>query len=145
KDASLPVLSSLIWSAGFEMEDVRAACQSGLLRHKPRPTALFATNGVTGLCALKSLYSLGFMTPKNIAFATFDELIGEDFFQPRVTSVVQPTYEIGHKAVEVLFDRIVEGAAGSVSSVRLPATLVVRDSSRLRMEHSMEAKGTTRE
>ena len=64
------------------------------------------TNGVTGLCALKSLHSMGLTTPDSIAFVTFDELIAEDFFQPRITSVVQPTYEIGHRAGEVLFDRI---------------------------------------
>jgi DNA-binding LacI/PurR family transcriptional regulator len=130
KDAGLPVHPSLIWSASFEMEDIHAVCQSGMLRQKYKPTALFATNGVTALCALKSLYSLGFTTPDSIAFATFDELNAEDFFQPRITSVVQPTYEIGHRAVEVLFDRIVHRVATSVSKVRLPATLVVRDSSR---------------
>src|ERR1700730_14590967 len=114
------------------MEDIHAVCQRGLLRQKYKPTALFATNGVTGLCALKSLYSLGFTTPENIAFVTFDELIAEDFFQPRITSVVQPTYEIGHRAVEVLFERIVHGVGATVPKVRLPATLIVRDSSRLR-------------
>ena len=48
------------------------------------------------------------------AFVTFDELIAEDFFQPRITSVVQPTYEIGHPAVEVLFERIVNFGRGHV-------------------------------
>jgi len=132
KAAGLPLISSLIWSASFEAEHIHAVCQQGLLRQKPKPTALFATNGVTGMCALKSLYSLGFTTPESIAFVAFDELIAEDFFQPRITSVVQPTYEIGHRAVEVLFERIARnGVAHNVSNVRLPATLVVRDSSRL--------------
>ncbi len=131
KDAGLSATPSLVWSASFELEDVQAVCQRGLLRQKPKPTALFATNGVTGLCALKSMYSLGFTTPESIAFVTFDELIAEDFFQPRITSVVQPTYEIGHRAVEVLFERIAQGSTANVSKVRLPATLIVRDSSRL--------------
>jgi len=86
---------------------------------------------VTGLCALESLYSLGFTTPENIAFVTFDELIAEGFFQPRITSVVQPTYEIGHRAVELLFDKIEQGRDATQLKVRLPATLVVRDSSRM--------------
>jgi DNA-binding LacI/PurR family transcriptional regulator len=137
KDAGLPVLPSLIWSASFEMADIQAACQRGLLRQKPKPTAIFATNGVTGLCALKSMYSLGFTTPESMAFVTFDELIAEDFFQPRITSVIQPTHEIGHRAVEVLFDRITRGVTSTASKVRLPATLVVRDSSRLHVgKHS---------
>jgi len=79
---------SLTWSASFEMEDIHAVCQRGLLRQKYKPTALFATNGVTGVCALKSLYSLDLTAPDSIAFVTFDELIAEDFFQPRITSLV---------------------------------------------------------
>jgi LacI family transcriptional regulator len=136
KDVGLPFMPSLVWSASFEMNEIHSVCQRGMLRRKPRPTALFATNGVTGLCALKSLYSLGFTTPESIAFVTFDELIAEDVFQPRITSVVQPTYEIGHRAVEVLFERIAQGESNrKVSKVRLPASLVVRDSSRLQVSN----------
>jgi DNA-binding LacI/PurR family transcriptional regulator len=133
KDAGITLLPSLIWSASFEMTEINSVCQRGMLRQKPKPTALFATNGVTGMCALMSLYSLGFTTPESIAFVTFDELIAEDFFQPRITSVVQPTFDIGHRAVEVLFERFVDGNTHSISKVRLPAALVVRDSSRLRV------------
>jgi len=132
KDAGLTVQPSFIWSPGFDMEEIHAVCQRGLLRRKLRPTAIFATNGVTGLSALKSLYTLGFSTPRNIAFATFDELTAEDFFAPRITTLVQPTYEIGHRAVEVLLERIEHaGVVSKGAKVRLPATLVVRDSSRL--------------
>ncbi len=134
RDAGVPFLPSLVWSASFEMADIHAVCQRGLLRQKSRPTALFSTNGVTGMCALMSLYSLGFTTPQSIAFVTFDELIAEDFFHPRITSVVQPTFEIGHRAVEVLFDRFERRDARRISKVRLPATLVVRDSSRINID-----------
>jgi DNA-binding LacI/PurR family transcriptional regulator len=133
KDAGLPLLPSLIWSASFEREDIHTVCQRGLLRQKPKPTALFATNGITGMCALKSLYSLGLTTPESIAFVSFDELIAEDFFQPRITSVVQPTYEIGYRAVVVLLERILQGHTTRTSKVRLPANLVVRDSSRVQL------------
>ena len=76
----------------------------------------------------------GFYHSGEPCFVTFDELIAEDFFQPRITSVVQPTFDIGHKAVEVLFERFDRGSAASISRVRLPATLVVRDSSRRQMD-----------
>src|ERR1700759_4404500 len=107
--------------------------QQKLKHAKPRPTAIFATNGVTGIYALRSLYSMGLETPRDIAFATIDELISEDIFQPRVTCVVPPTYEIGYRAVEVLLDRIGRNnPAGAVTRVRLPASLMARESSRLK-------------
>jgi DNA-binding LacI/PurR family transcriptional regulator len=126
----IPVKNSLIWKGSFEAKDVARLCQEGLLTPAGRPTALFATNGVTGLAALRSIYSMGLSTPKDIACVTFDELTSEDFFRPGITSVVQPAYDIGHRAVEVLMQRIQsESARTSFEKVRLPATLIVRESS----------------
>ena len=124
------VRPSLVWAGSFEQEDVSRMCQKGLLQAAGRPSALFATNGVTGLAALRSLYAAGLRTPRDFAFVTFDELTPEDFFQPGITSVVQPTFEIGYRAVEVLLKRIGKGMAeGPRERVRLPATLIVRESS----------------
>lgn len=55
---------SLVWSGSFEQDDVARLCQSGMLKPAGRPSALFATNGVTGLAALRSLYSIGMSTPR---------------------------------------------------------------------------------
>jgi DNA-binding LacI/PurR family transcriptional regulator len=140
KDAGIRVRPALTWSASFEREDIEAVCGRKMKSAKVKPTALFATNGVTGIGALRGLYGLGLSTPEDIAFATIDELIAEDLFRPRITSVVQPTYEIGYRAVEVLLDRIrsasavANASAGSqstTSKVRLGASLVVRESSLL--------------
>ncbi len=126
----VPVRSSLVWAGSFEQEDVSRMCQKGLLQPSGRPSALFATNGVTGLAALRSIYAAGLSTPRDFAFVTFDELTPEGFFQPAVTSVVQPTFEIGYRAVEVLLKRIAKGMGeGPREQVRLPATLIVRESS----------------
>jgi DNA-binding LacI/PurR family transcriptional regulator len=132
KDAGVPLQPALIWPAGFEKDEIQAVCQRGLKSAKPRPSVIFATNGVTGIHALRSLYEMGLTTPENIAFATIDELISEDLFEPRITTVVQPTYDIGYRAVEVLLGRIaLNGAASGSSKVRLPASLIARDSSQL--------------
>jgi DNA-binding LacI/PurR family transcriptional regulator len=134
KDAGVPVQPSLFWSAGFEKDEIQSVCQRALKGAKPRPSVLFATNGVTGIYALRTMYEMGLTTPESMAFATIDELIAEDLFQPRITTVVQPTYDIGYRAVEVLLQRIAlngNGSATSSSKVRLPASLIVRDSSRM--------------
>jgi DNA-binding LacI/PurR family transcriptional regulator len=126
----IPIQRSLIWNGSFEQDEVARVCQNGMLRPAGRPTALFATNGVTGLAALRSLYSIGLSTPKDFAFITFDEITAEDFFRPGLTSVVQPTFDMGYRAVEVLLERIEKGKEGGRRArVRLPATLTVRESS----------------
>lgn len=129
--AGVSINRSLIWSGGFDQDEVARLCQNGMLRSGGRPTALFATNGVTGLAALRSLYAVGLSTPKDFSFVTFDEIAAEDFFRPGITSVVQPTFDMGYRAAEVLLERI-EQADGKHphQKVRLPATLTVRESSR---------------
>jgi DNA-binding LacI/PurR family transcriptional regulator len=57
--AGVPVRESLIWVGGFDPGEVSRACQKGLLNPGDRPSALFTTNGVTGLEALRSIYSSG--------------------------------------------------------------------------------------
>jgi len=43
---------------------------------------------------------------------------------------VQPTFDIGYRVVEVLLDRIERGRGnGPLYKIRLPATLMVRESS----------------
>jgi DNA-binding LacI/PurR family transcriptional regulator len=128
--AGIPAQRGLIWNGSFEQDEVARVCQNGMLRPKGRPTALFATNGVTGLAALRSLYSVGLSTPQDFAFVTFDEITAEDFFRPGITSVVQPTFDMGYKAIEVLLNRIEQGKQSNRrEKVRLPATLTVRESS----------------
>jgi DNA-binding LacI/PurR family transcriptional regulator len=129
--AGLPIRESLIWRGSFDGAEIAAICQKGLLRAGSRPSALFATNGVTGLAALRAMYAAGLATPKDIAFATFDELVADEFFTPAITSVLQPAFDIGHRAVEILLDRIRNGqSAGPPQKARLPGTLVVRESSK---------------
>ena len=137
EQAGIPLNPALIWSGSFDNDEVARICQNGMVRVTGRPSALFATNGVTGLAALRSLYEVELNTPRDFAFATFDELTAEDFFKPGITSVLQPTFEMGYRAVEALLRRIEVGTSDGVrENIRLPATLKVRDSSMVRHSSS---------
>jgi DNA-binding LacI/PurR family transcriptional regulator len=123
----------LIWSANLRPEDIAVDCRRHLTTIPPsaRPDAIFCTNGQSALGVLRAFRDCGIRTPEDIAFATFDELTVEDIFSPALTTVVQPAYEIGYRAAEILLDRI-EGIATQTESitVRLPATLRIRASSK---------------
>jgi DNA-binding LacI/PurR family transcriptional regulator len=131
---AVPVSHPLIWKGSFDQVEVARLCSQKLSDPATRPTALFATNGVTGLAAIKSIYAMGLATPRDIACVTFDELSSEEFFRPGITSVVQPAFDIGSRAVEVLLKRIAEPRSSAiVEKVRLPASLVIRESSSRRV------------
>lgn len=128
--AGIQPVSSLIWETKLHADDVKATCESNILRVPGRPSALFCTNGVTGLGALRCIFACGMSTPEDIAFATFDELSADDVFRPGITSVVQPAQEIGSKAAQILIDRIKDGLDTRTRvDIRLPATLKIRESS----------------
>ncbi|HEX4810423.1 MAG TPA: LacI family DNA-binding transcriptional regulator [Bryobacteraceae bacterium] len=133
EEAGLIPEEDLIWEGSFNPEDVARLFRERLSNDRRRPSALFATNGVTALGALRALKACGLSTPEDIAFATFDELTAEDIFRPSITSIVQPAFDIGYRATEILLERIEAGSnSGSRIEVRLPAQLKIRESSAVR-------------
>jgi DNA-binding LacI/PurR family transcriptional regulator len=132
READVPVRESLLLRGSFDSEEVTRLCSPLFSRARSRslPTALFTTNGTAAIAALKALYAAGLRTPDDLAFATIDEITSEEFFEPRITSVVQPAFDMGYRAVEVLLDRISkDNSDTSRVKARLPAKLVIRDSS----------------
>lgn len=131
KRAGFPVTDDLVWQGNLRSEDLVSMCRERLVDERSRPDALLCTNGPTALGALRGLRDLGMRTPDDIGFVTFDELAVEDLFTPAITTIVQPAYEIGRRAAEILLGRI-EDSTGreEVYTVRLPAVLRVRESSR---------------
>ena len=141
---NVPVLKSLLWTGSFDQVQVARVCEQNLSNPTGRPTALFATNGVTGLAAIKAIYAMGLATPRDIACVTFDEISSEEFFRPGITSVVQPAFEIGSKAVETLLRRITGPKTSAVDKVRLPASLVIRESSSFTLSAIFESTRSAR-
>lgn len=128
--AGIPLEESLVWNGNLLPESVEMLCRERLAV-RPRPDAIFATNGPTGLGALRALQRCGLDTPEDIGFVTFDYLTVDDLFRPAITTVVQPAYDIGFRAAEILIGRIEDtGVERPAATLRLPATLKVRDSSR---------------
>jgi DNA-binding LacI/PurR family transcriptional regulator len=77
------------------------------------------------------LRDFGLNTPDDLGFVTFDELTVDDLFKPAITTIVQPAYEIGFRAAEILLARIDQKeTSGKPFAIRLPATLKIRESSR---------------
>ena len=138
--AGLPVDEDLIWQGNLRAEDVAAMCRERLRDPASRPDAIFSTNGPTALGVLRAFRDCGLRTPQDIAFATFDELVIYDLFTPSITTVVQPAYDIGFRAAEILLRRIEEGPGRELMTVRLPATLKVRESSQF---HGARARHTS--
>jgi LacI family transcriptional regulator len=99
-----------------------------LLQSDPRPTALFAGNNFIAIGAMIALNEAGCRVPEDMAVVAFDDLPAALTIEPFFTAVVQPAYEMGFQAAQLLISRLTgEHEEGCVKIV-LPPQLVIRRS-----------------
>lgn len=75
-----------------------------LLEMEPRPTAVFATNDIVAVGAWRTLLEAGFRVPQDFSIIGFDDIEISRFLVPPLTTVGQPTREMGAKAVDLLLE-----------------------------------------
>jgi LacI family repressor for deo operon, udp, cdd, tsx, nupC, and nupG len=91
-----------------------------------RPDAVLCYDDKLALAVMDGLRQIGLRVPDDIAVAGFDDIPFAALANPRLTTVAQPTAEMGRRAVQMLLSAI-EGGALPPSQV-LPVRLIVRES-----------------
>jgi LacI family transcriptional regulator len=71
----------------------------------------------------------GLKVPEDISIVSFDELPPLPIIEPFLTVAVQPAYEMGCTATEILLKRIKGEAPSACQEVLLPIEYIVRRSS----------------
>lgn len=104
-----------------------AAMRRALDDALPASTCVVACSTPLAVLALETLRERGIDIPGDVAFATFDGFSHGDLFEPRLTTVRQPAFEMGVAAVELLTQRLVAPDAGS-RTVRLQQRIELRPS-----------------
>jgi len=96
------------------------------------PSAIFSGNNLMSIGALQAIGNRGLLVPEDVALVGFDDFPfpWSDAFRPHLTTVAQPTYELGRRAAELLVQRL-QGLSAPTSAERvvLDGKLVVRESS----------------
>ncbi len=98
-----------------------------LLQMKPRLDAIFAANNLITIGALKALRQLKLKVPEEVALVGFDDMPWSSELYPSVTSIAQPTYELGREAAQLLMRRV-QHADGFHQTITLHTRLIVRES-----------------
>jgi DNA-binding LacI/PurR family transcriptional regulator len=118
---------SLIVQGHYQREGGRRAVQDLLMRGAGRPTAVFITNGHMMIGGLEATAAIGLRCPEDIALVGFDDPEWAAVLSPRLTTVIQPAYEMGKRAADLLFERL-QGSDAPPREIRLRPQLIVRDS-----------------
>jgi DNA-binding LacI/PurR family transcriptional regulator len=91
---------------GLPKEEFGYRAVRDMLELEQPPAALFLVNNLLTLGALRAIREKGLRIPDDIALVAFDDINWTSFVSPPLTVAVQPTYELGRRATELLINRI---------------------------------------
>ena len=99
-----------------------------LLALPVRPTAVFAANDLMAMGALLAVREAGLHIPRDIAVVGFDDIPSTQLIDPPLTTVSQLTGDFGHRAAEMLFDRLNGTAPEAGRHEEIPFKFIIRSS-----------------
>lgn len=99
-----------------------------LLDEREAPDAFFVANSLMTIGALERLVDAGLGVATDVGVVGFDDHAWARLVRPALTTVAQPTYELGRTAAQQLV-ALQEQGGMSATTITLPTRLVVRGSS----------------
>jgi DNA-binding LacI/PurR family transcriptional regulator len=129
-------LESLHWSFSTRADGMRlpgidqagydAVCN--YLRRKDRPGAVVVLNDTVAWSVIRAAEEVGLRVPEDLAIACCGGGNPEVYGRIPLTSIAQPSAEMGQQGAYLLLDRIAKRSS-STRHIVLPVNLVVRESS----------------
>jgi len=120
--------NSSIIETGLMISDGERVMEK-LIKNNNIPDAIFAVNDPTAIGAMIQLKKNGFKIPGDVALVGFTESQLAPLIDPPLTSVAQPTHEIGKTAALLLLDQLENKGIFVPQTVILNGRLNVRESS----------------
>lgn len=91
------------------------------------PTAIFCYNDIMAIGAIWQAKKLGLQIPQDVSLVGFDNLELSQYCDPPLTTVAQPCYQIGQKAMLLLLEQL-SGQRMKTGSYLLDYELIIRKS-----------------
>lgn len=93
-------------------------------------TAIFASNDQMAIGAVRAIKEQGLKIPDNISIIGFDNIEASSIIDPPLTTVMQPIYEMGKKATEILI-RLINEEKIEQKKFMLKTKLIKRNSCKM--------------
>lgn len=127
KDYGLPINEDWIAHVSDVSFELGQTVVNDILRQSDRPDALFCVSDVFAAAAINAARSLQISVPTNLAVIGFDNDDIASITIPSITTVAQPTYQIGVQACKLLIEQI-EYPNVPQRHIILNTELIVRES-----------------
>jgi LacI family repressor for deo operon, udp, cdd, tsx, nupC, and nupG len=114
------------WEGPFVFSTGVAAAES-FLRMKDRPTGIFAACDESAIGFIKRVREERIRVPQDVSVIGFDGIEFADYTEPTLTTFRQPLHELGCAGADVLLRLIRNDMRPEDWNIRLPLTLLERD------------------
>ncbi|BAJ00607.1 LacI family DNA-binding transcriptional regulator [Shewanella violacea] len=125
-EAKLEVDECWIQSGEFTYEG-GAEAMSRLLNQSSPVTAIFASNDLMAMGAIRVAGKQGLTIPEDLSIIGYDDIPGAKYFNPPLTTMSQPLEQLAEQAIAMLLARI-ETPKREGQRTLLPPSLIIRDS-----------------
>ena len=98
-----------------------------LLKLKDSPTAVFAANDLSAAGVYKALFAADLKIPEDMAVAGHDDIGIASLLRPELTTMRQPKYSLGERAVSVLL-KMINNSGTECEDQILKTNLIIRES-----------------
>lgn len=105
RKTQLPVPDAVEFA--FMVQDTRSVLMDVMHVH-PRPTALFCASDQLAMQVIRDLQAIGLRVPQDVSVAGFDGVQVGELMSPALTTLVQPSAEVGLCAFDLL-QRLISG------------------------------------
>ncbi|GFM31262.1 LacI family DNA-binding transcriptional regulator [Novosphingobium sp. PY1] len=126
-EAELPFLPDYVLEGDFTVESGYSA-MADLLLVEPRADGIFFENDEMAIGALRAIREAGLSVPGDFAIVGFDDIRFAEFVDPPLSTIRQPTVEIGEAAMELMMRTLRAEDAGATEII-LDHQLIIRASS----------------
>lgn len=139
REHAIPVDDDLVLEGDGTLEGGARAAQQMLASSQP-PTAVFCFNDMAAIGVIHAFNRADYRVPHCCSVVGFDNLELAGYYCPPLTTVRQPSYEIGRRAMRMLL-KLIQGRE-EVQAEILPAELVIRETTgpASRPDHGAEGR-----
>lgn len=98
-----------------------------LLQLKEVPTGIFAISDIMAIGTIRAFKEAGMRVPQDVGVVGFDDISFASMYDPMLTTISQPKYDMGCEAMKLLL-RKMKGEAKQSEKIVLEHTLKIRES-----------------
>lgn len=121
-----PLDKRLIVPGTFHIETGAKAARR-LMAVRQRPTAIIAANDLSAFGVISELNAMGIRVPDEVSVLGFDDVAFAKVFQPPLSTIQQPLYDLGREALQLATSGY-RREAGAPEVVTLAARFIARKS-----------------